>query len=58
MAADIAPLGIPTTPISAGTMTVEAGVAAVPMSVFYAAGGPEHYIRFCFCKRDEVLDEQ
>jgi N-succinyldiaminopimelate aminotransferase len=37
-------------------MTVEAGVAAVPMSAFYDADGPRHFIRFCFSKRDEVLD--
>jgi aspartate/methionine/tyrosine aminotransferase len=38
-------------------MTVEAGVAAVPMSAFYDADGPRHFVRFCFSKRDEVLDE-
>ncbi len=37
-------------------MTVEAGVAAVPMSAFYDAGGPRHFVRFCFSKRDDVLD--
>jgi aspartate/methionine/tyrosine aminotransferase len=38
-------------------MTVEAGVAAVPMSAFYDAEAPSHFVRFCFSKRDEVLDE-
>ena len=38
-------------------MTVEAGVAAVPMSAFYDAEGPRHFVRFCFSKRDEVLDQ-
>lgn len=37
-------------------MTVEAGVAAVPMSAFYDAEAPSHFVRFCFSKRDEVLD--
>ena len=37
-------------------MTVEAGVAAVPVSAFYNADAPDNFIRFCFCKRDEVLD--
>lgn len=37
-------------------LTAEAGVATVPVSAFYSAGGPDHFIRFCFCKRDEVLD--
>ncbi|MGZ9275182.1 MAG: aminotransferase class I/II-fold pyridoxal phosphate-dependent enzyme, partial [Nitrospira sp.] len=38
-------------------ITIEAGVAAVPVSAFYHGGGPNHYVRFCFCKRDEILDE-
>jgi N-succinyldiaminopimelate aminotransferase len=38
-------------------MTVEAGVAAVPVSAFYGSDAPDHFLRFCFCKRDEVLDE-
>ncbi len=37
-------------------MTVEAGVAAVPMSAFYDTEGPRQFVRFCFSKRDEVLD--
>lgn len=37
-------------------MVVEAGVAAVPVSAFYLADAPTSYIRFCFCKKDEVLD--
>ena len=38
-------------------MTVEAGVAAVPMSAFYDAEGPRHFVRFCFSKRDAILDQ-
>jgi aspartate/methionine/tyrosine aminotransferase len=38
-------------------MTTEAGVAAVPLSAFYRDAGPDHFIRFCFCKQDSVLDE-
>lgn len=38
-------------------ITTEAGVAAVPVSAFYQNGGPTHFVRFCFCKRDDVLDE-
>ncbi len=37
-------------------MTVEAGVAAVPMSAFYDADGPRHFVRFCFSKQDAILD--
>ncbi len=38
-------------------ITVEAGVTAVPVSAFYQAGDVDHFVRFCFCKRDEVLAE-
>jgi aspartate/methionine/tyrosine aminotransferase len=37
-------------------MTVEAGVAAIPVSVFYQEDAPKNFIRFCFSKRDEILD--
>jgi aspartate/methionine/tyrosine aminotransferase len=37
-------------------MTVEAGVTAVPVSAFYQSDAPRSFIRFCFSKRDEVLD--
>jgi aspartate/methionine/tyrosine aminotransferase len=38
-------------------MTTTVGVAAIPVSAFYGADGPRHFVRFCFCKQDEVLDE-
>ncbi len=38
-------------------ITTEAGVAAVPVSAFYEVADVNHYARFCFCKRDAVLDE-
>jgi aspartate/methionine/tyrosine aminotransferase len=38
-------------------MTVEAGVTSVPVSAFYVSDAPESYLRLCFSKRDEVLDE-
>ena len=37
-------------------LTTEAGVAAVPFSAFYQGADVKHYARFCFCKRDEMLD--
>lgn len=37
-------------------LTVEAGVTAVPVSALYASDGIDHLIRFCFCKRDDVLN--
>ncbi|MBL4908126.1 MAG: aminotransferase [Sneathiella sp.] len=40
------------------TITIEAGVAAVPVSAFYMTENAEtNYARFCFCKREEVLSE-
>lgn len=40
------------------TLTVEARVAAIPLSAFYlGADSPSSTVRFCFCKRDAVLDE-
>ena len=34
----------------------KAGVAAIPMSAFYQDAGVRNFARFCFCKKDEVLD--
>ncbi len=39
------------------TLVKHAGVAAVPVSAFYGADAPAGYIRFCFCKKDRVIDE-
>ena len=41
-------------------ITKEAGVAAVPISAFYHPSiekTPRNYVRFCFCKKPEVLRE-
>jgi len=38
-------------------ITTEAGVAAVPVSAFYQVADVNHFARFCFCKRDALLDE-
>lgn len=37
-------------------LTIEARVAAVPLSAFYATDPGTPLIRFCFCKRESVLD--
>jgi aspartate/methionine/tyrosine aminotransferase len=37
-------------------LTMEAGVTAVPVSAFYQSDAPPHFVRFCFSKRDAVLD--
>ena len=38
-------------------IVVEAGVAAIPLSPFYAAQAPDRLIRLCFAKSGQVLDE-
>ncbi|MFV3131395.1 aminotransferase [Niveispirillum sp. KHB5.9] len=38
-------------------LTEQVGVAAIPISAFFEVDAPTHLARFCFCKRDEVLDE-
>jgi N-succinyldiaminopimelate aminotransferase len=38
-------------------ITEHAGVAAIPVSAFYEGNAPTHWVRFAFCKKDEVLDE-
>ena len=38
-------------------LTTEAGVAAIPMSAFYADGFEQRLVRFCFAKRDATLDQ-
>jgi len=56
--ADAAPLRVNTDDVDlCKTMTVEAGVTAVPVSVFYQSDAPKTFLRFCFSKRDEILDE-
>ncbi|MCC7122600.1 MAG: pyridoxal phosphate-dependent aminotransferase [Gammaproteobacteria bacterium] len=36
-------------------LTREVGVAAIPVSVFYASPPAARYVRFCFCKNDDTL---
>jgi aspartate/methionine/tyrosine aminotransferase len=55
---DMRPLGLEGDDAAlARRMTAEAGVTAVPVSAFYVSEAPQNYLRFCFSKRDEVLDE-
>ena len=35
----------------------EAGVATIPVSALFEGDGPRHVVRFCYIKRDDVLDE-
>jgi len=58
ISADFRPLGFNGTDVDfCRHITTAAKVAAVPVSAFYASAAPEHLARFCFCKKDEVLDE-
>ena len=38
-------------------LTTEVGVAAIPVSVCYADAPPANFVRFAFCKDDDVLAE-
>ncbi len=38
-------------------LTRELGVAAIPMSAFYAEGDAQTIIRFCFAKQDQTLQQ-
>lgn len=38
-------------------LTIEIGVAAIPVSVFYGSGRDEKVIRLCFAKRKETLQK-
>lgn len=37
-------------------LTVEVGVAAIPLSAFYGQGFDQRIVRFCFAKKDETLN--
>ncbi len=55
---DIRPLGFTDGLALARELPSLAGVVAIPTQVFYAR--PErgsHFVRFAFCKKDEVIDE-
>jgi methionine aminotransferase len=36
-------------------LTTEVGVAAIPLAAFYADGGEQRVVRFCFAKQDDTL---
>ena len=55
---DIRPLGFTDGLAFTRELPSLAGVVAIPTQVFYAH--PErgsHFVRFAFCKKDEVIDE-
>ncbi len=53
---DLAPLGVADDVAFAERLVREAGVAAIPVSAFYAEDHVRTVMRFCFAKRDETLD--
>jgi N-succinyldiaminopimelate aminotransferase len=38
-------------------LTTDIGVAAIPISAFFEGSGPATFVRFAFCKQDDVLAE-
>jgi len=53
---DLAPLGLEDDVAFCERLVTEAGVAAIPVSAFYAEDKVTSVARFCFAKRDAVLD--
>ena len=53
---DIAPLGETDDVAFCQRLVTENGVAASPVSAFYAEGAVKNVVRFCFAKRDATLD--
>jgi methionine aminotransferase len=55
----IAKLGVPEKDLSEADfckwLTSEIGVAAIPLSAFYADGFDQRVVRFCYAKKDETL---
>ncbi|MDY6950911.1 MAG: aminotransferase class I/II-fold pyridoxal phosphate-dependent enzyme, partial [Thermodesulfobacteriota bacterium] len=55
---DIRPLGFEDDAAFCRLLPQEAGVAAIPCSSFWKDHGQgRELVRFCFCKRDETLEE-
>ncbi|MFL5224456.1 MAG: aminotransferase class I/II-fold pyridoxal phosphate-dependent enzyme, partial [Microvirga sp.] len=53
---DIAPLGETDDVAFCRRLVTDHGVAAIPVSAFYANGAVKTVVRFCFAKRDATLD--
>ncbi len=53
---DIAPLGESDDAAFCQRLVTEHGVAAIPVSAFYANRSVTNLVRFCFAKRDGTLD--
>jgi N-succinyldiaminopimelate aminotransferase len=53
---DIRPLGESDDTAFCRRLVLDHGVAAIPVSAFYAEGAVKNVVRFCFAKRDATLD--
>jgi N-succinyldiaminopimelate aminotransferase len=53
---DIAPLNEADDVAFCRRLVMEHGVAAIPVSAFYAEGAVKNVVRFCFAKKDSTLD--
>jgi N-succinyldiaminopimelate aminotransferase len=53
---DITPLGETDDVAFCRRLVMEHGVAAIPVSAFYAEGAVKNVVRFCFAKKDSTLD--
>ena len=53
---DLAPLGITDDVAFCQRLVTEHGIAAIPVSAFYAEDAVTTVVRFCFAKHDETLD--
>jgi aspartate/methionine/tyrosine aminotransferase len=54
---DLAPLGLGDDVAFARRLVTEAGIATIPVSAFYAKDHVRSVVRFCFAKKEAVLDE-
>jgi aminotransferase len=57
MLAEVSPLGFGSGAEAAKALLEQSGVAAVPGSAFYASGGGDTLLRFCFAKDFDTLEE-
>ena len=58
LTADYRPVGFDGTDLEfCRFLTVEARVAAVPMSAFYTGNIESHFVRLSFCKNSETIEE-
>lgn len=55
---DLAASGLPADDVAVSERLVrEAGVASIPVSAFYAENAERGFLRLCFTKRDDVIDQ-